>query len=244
MSKRKERCVIPLKTRVKTVSITVCGTAFATLLVVFANNFVVDGEFIVRGGSLNIQGAPAGTHILLDSKLKGEVRENGNLNIKRVKSGKHTLIATKNAYWPWVKEFQILQGETLNITPLIIPKEASATIVESVPEHLNFYTTSVENDSINIWSDGQAIYVRESSSTEPIVIFSADYIVRALALYPNRSDTLLVAAGDMVFALDIDQQLPRNFLPIYTSTAPTFAIDERNGNIFIKDSDSILKLEL
>lgn len=244
MKKQKERYIIPMKERIKDVSKIVAGIAGVFLLMLLASNFVIDGQFIVRGAVLNIQGAPTGTHILLDSKLAGEVNSNGSLIVKRIKPGQHTLIATKNAHWPWVKGLETQAGESINLIPLFIPQEIIGKIVEDAPATLNFANTRIQGLASNIWASGAAIYIQDDAATQPVAVFTADYPVRALALYPSRTDTLLVAAGDLIFALDIAQTEQRNFLPVYKSAQPTFAIDKESGTIFVKDGEQILQLIL
>jgi len=244
MNKRKSGYIIPLKTRVQKVALTIGGTALIFLMFTFANNFVVDGEFIIRSSTIEIQSAPTGTTVLIDSKLSGQILKDNSLKIKSIKPGKHTLIVTSNGYWPWVKEIHTKPGESIQITPLFISKEFIGKIVENedIPANLDFTNAKVETDLYNIWADGATILMRESTSTKPVAVFTADYPVRAIALYPNRTDTLIIAAGDLIFSLDIDKADPRNFLPIYKSTHPTFAISEENGTIFVQDEDKIFKL--
>lgn len=247
MTEKKIHYVIPFNKRVRTVSYVVVGTALAIGLFIFASDFVVEGSFIIRGGSVTVKSTAVGTQILIDSKIRGKVKEDGTLTIKRVSRGTHTFIATRAGDWPWIKEIVIKTGEEKLIIPLLIPQEVIGKIVENVPATLNFNNTQIKpNDqgtSSVIWAENTSIYVR-STSTKPIAIFTAEYPIRSLTLYPGRTDTLLIAAGKIVFALDIKKNKARNFLPIYKSTAPTFAIGSESGTIFIKDGENILELQL
>lgn len=246
VTKRKEKYVIPFGVRVRSVGSVVAGTIIAFGLLLFASNFVIDGKFIIRGGTVVVEDAPTGTQILVDSKLRGEVNKDGNMTIKRVARGKRILIATRGGHWPWVRNIDVQAGETAYITPLLIPQEAAAKIVESAPDAtpLPGRTTPIILQETALWADGNAIYSQLGVQQKPVAVFTADYPVRSLALYPNRTDTLLVAAGDMIFALDIEEGEARNFLPVYKSKQPSFAIDEESGTIFVKDDGKILELKL
>ncbi len=245
MTKHKGTYVIPLKKRARTVGSVVAGTGIAIALFIFASNFVVDGEFIIRGGTVVVEGAPQGTQVLIDSTLRGKVKEDGTLTIKKIARGEHTLIATKGGYWPWLRTLEVKSGEKIRIAPLLIPQEVIAKVVDSAPALLNFSNTRVQAESMNIWAEGAGIYMQATStSAEPIAVFTAEYPVRTLAIYPDRTDTLIVAAGDLIFALDIDSGDTRNFLPMYKGTAPEFAIDAERGTIFIKDEEKILELQI
>ncbi len=254
MIKKKIHYVIPLKKRAQTVGTVLGGTAVAIILFILASSFVVDGEFIIRGGKITINNVKTGAQILLDSKYKGTVNDKQNsFNIKRVKRGSHTLIVTKDTYWPWVHNVDVLAGQTLHITPLLIPQEVTSKIVDTAPSSppvparlspIVLKSTESKISDTAIWVDNNTIYTQRGIQQTPIAVFTAEYPVRSLALYPSRTDTLLVAAGSKIFALDIKASNTRNFLPIYTSAAPTFAIDEESGTIFIKDEEKILELQI
>ncbi len=246
MTKHKGTYVIPLKKRARTVGSVVAGTAVAIALFIFASNFVVDGEFIIRGGTVVVEGAPKGTQVLIDSTLRGEVKEDSTLVIKKIARGEHTLIATKSGHWPWLRTLEVTAGQKVQVTPLLIPQELAGKVVDSAPDTtpLPSRTAPITQQQIIIWADGNAIYSQLGAQQKPVAVFTSEYPVRSLALYPGRTDTLLVAAGDLIFALDIEAGDTRNFLPMYKSTAPEFAIDAERGTIFIKDGNQILELQL
>lgn len=82
------------------------------------------------------------------------------------------------------------------------------------------------------------------STTYLIAAFSSS-IIKNADFFPGRRDIIIVAAGNSVFALEIDERGGRVSQPIYKGKNPTFAVFPNEKKIYILDEGvlSVINLE-
>ena len=75
------------------------------------------------------------------------------------------------------------------------------------------------------------------------ILYSPLDTIRSVLPYPKRTDTLLVAFGKNIYALEIDPLNPRTFIPVLSGTSPSFA-RLKDDSIVVSDGSSVFRLSL
>lgn len=128
-------------------------------------------------------------------------------------------------------------------------------------------TTRISRRQVKIWLDParQTVYAQWLGSSDaapkyfclensenvdlaedcakPIVVFHSLAPVRTLEFYPLRSDAIILAADNGVYAYEIDNRAYQNFYPIFSGVAPDFRINAED-ELFVKDENKIIELDL
>ena len=203
--------------------------------------------------------APEGSVVFIDNVKYDTVREGKEkIAVKVKKSGEHSILVSKSDSWPWMDTVNF-QGEKESsaIRPIIISKDPQAKIIEKNSEEyakikksfLSKTGTKINpaidsTGKILMWKDNNSISIKRAEETENVAIFLSDYPINSLSFYPNRNDYIIVAAGDTIFALEINTKNPRNFIPIFQGAQPSFTIQDETDRMFIQDGSEILELTI
>ena len=147
----------------------------------------------------------------------------------KLKNGKHTIVISKEKYWPWIKEIEIKKESNSTVRPFFIPQNTSGLLIgEADPEYLQilslFEENLISNQALAILSDDNAVLKTS---------------ITAIDFYKNREDVVLISSGDGVFALEIDSENIQNFQPIYKGKSPVF-VKKDNSSIYILDNDNLM----
>ena len=68
--------------------------------------------------------------------------------------------------------------------------------------------------------------------------------IKAVDFYPKREDVVIFTLDNGIYAIEINKNGTQNFQPIYTGDNPSFAIDDQNSLIYIKDGDLVFGVNL
>lgn len=79
---------------------------------------------------------------------------------------------------------------------------------------------------------------------EKILIFKSKTKIKAFDFFPLRSDLIIFAAENGVFAMELDGRGGRMLQPIYKGKDPTFAIFPSQEYVFILDNGILSRIEL
>lgn len=232
---------------------------------------VVLGIFLMRDsifgesdkGNIVIKDAEAGSLIFLDNKERKRVnKDEAELKLKRIDSGFHSVLVSRDGYWPWLKDFELGIGENLILSPFLLPQNTNGLIIpaddEEYQEILNKIRTvkvpSFENKKLSadskvaIWVDKGTLYVEwlgqeserpdyfcnEFGCHSVLVSLGIGGEIRNVEFYKKRNDVFIVSFAEGVFAIEADPTDNQNFQPIFEGEAPQFILGD-DTSIYIKD---------
>ena len=177
-------------------------------------------------GNLQINTLDENLSIFIDNK-KETAEQAINPNFK-LKNGIHTVIISKEGYWPWIKNTDIAKKQTIEITPFFIPKNTSGFLIgEKDPEYTSILSLFQKNTLV------AEAYSRIANDTD------LKSKTEAIDFYKNRTDVVIIALANGVFALGIEDDNIQNLQPIYKGKNPVF-VKKDDNSIYILDDGNLL----
>jgi hypothetical protein len=82
-----------------------------------------------------------------------------------------------------------------------------------------------------------------SACLDPIIVFRSAVPIRTFDFYPLRSDAIILAIDNGVYAIEIDNRTYQNFYPLYRGIMPDFRVTE-DDELLVSDESTIISLEL
>jgi len=79
---------------------------------------------------------------------------------------------------------------------------------------------------------------------EKILVFKSKTKIRAFDFFPSRSDLIIFATDNGIFAIELDGRGGRNLQPIYKGKGPTFAVFPYQESVFVLDSGVLSRIDL
>lgn len=218
--------------------------------------YVLSGPYIVKGAIITVTNALPGSTIFINNKEEGVITgSNGILEINGVTPGTHTIIVAEESSWPWIREFQAAIAEEKVLAPLQLPQNASGSALE---EDSPFYAQAtqllsgyreptqsqpLEWEGARLWVVGTTVQAQRADDRYDVL--QSQYPIRSVAWYKDRNDVVLIAASNAIFAIDLEEQEPRNFQPIYRGVEPSFVVNPTNSNeLYVSDGGHILAVQL
>jgi len=136
-----------------------------------------------------------------------------------------------------VKEKEILNK-------LLLPKDSLTLTVDKNRNQKIFV-----DDSDNVWIEWLALnsplpyyFCNNQECTTPLLIIDSMYNIRNADFYPSRSDVLIVAVQNGIFAIEVDGRGGRLLQPIYKGSNPVFELDDKT--LYILDEKTLIKINL
>lgn len=210
-----------------------------------------------------------GAQLFLNGERVWEAEIAGDTLTLKVPAGLHEVATARERYSPWTKSVDVESGERVVVGPFNIPETTNGSVL---PKTAAEYTAATQllpaaakiptesspivsrDDRMEAFVRGQSLVARVKSGTPPqyfceasceteksIVTLAAE--VRGLAFLPGRSDVLLMAVQDGVFAIELDTRGIQNFQVLYRGIKPAFAVSPE-GLVYIKEGDSVFKVFL
>lgn len=183
-------------------------------------------------GTLQINTIGENINIFIDNEDRGLFDITKESKIIKISQGKHSIILSKENYWPWTTELDIKRKQILEIKPFFVPQNTSGFIIpETDPEYydiLSLFNTKTHID----W---------EKNKNTPEIILNFEEEIRSSDFYKNRDDVIIVAVLNGVFALEINSDSTPNFQPIYKGQQPTF-VKKDDKILYIKDINLLMEV--
>lgn len=223
---------------------------------------------LVRTGSISIEGAPA-ARIFIDEKRSGTVPADGVLRIPKVLPGARNVLVAEDGKWPWTKSVEVVEDETTAVHPFLVHSSPVARVLQNSDPQFAiaktaFAARALPSPVTPLSSPDKTVevYVRDTtlgavwrgaSSSTPRFFCPKDVCgpidvlrtqqggVRNVSFYGERSDVLIVAVTNGIFALDLDPTGTQNFQPLYLGTEPNFALHDHD-TMFIEDGVFTIEL--
>ncbi len=204
------------------------------------------GLTFVRVGTLTVINVPVGSTVYADQAPRGTIKSGSSLSVDLV-PGNHTIIVDAPLQEPWEKIVSIVSNESTAISPILIPKQpnpqklsgtdANTAVAsfsstklpsETAPLHMNCADVFVSNNRV-IAKPATTLectppeYLCTDGSCEPTIVYAPAALLRSVIPFPGRTDAVIVATGEWVYALALDPRNPQYFAPIIHGTAPIVA---------------------
>ena len=205
-----------------------------------------------------------------ESKRINEEKE--NISLKRLDIGFHSVLISRDGFWPWMKEVEIKARDNIILSPFFVFSNTTGFIVtESNPEYSNliarfdsvslpdFENKKVSPDrSVAIWVDGSTLFTEwlldeadrpeyfcnEFGCHNVLVSLGVGAPIRNVDFYKGRGDVFIVSFGNGVFALEADVKNNQNFQPIFEGSAPQFILADDNNFIYILDNNALRQVAI
>lgn len=190
----------------------------------------------INTGTIVVHSPAYNTRVFIDGHEAGTSQEASTTLRFSETAGKHSVIVSKEDFWPWTEDVTLERHGTMELYPFIIPKNVA---MESVPR------LSVSNDVTGINPEYAKILplfdsLAISEEVAPLAAATRIQEVAFADYAPGRTDVLLIAIPDGIYAIGIEKDDHPNFQPVYKGKNPLF-IKAADNTIYIKEGDSILR---
>ena len=209
-----------------------------------------------------------------NTKEKTTDSEKQSVILSALRPGAHTILISKEGYWPWKKDITILSGAKLKLNPFLVSKTVTGSAItgadpeyDSITEMIRKNTFSkdsklVSSDNlISISFEEGAIWAEWLGSKESIPyyfcsdttvkncddklkVLSSKDKIKNIDFYKDRSDLLLITIGESISVLEIDPKGTQNFQPIYKGKEPSFVKNPSSDSILVSDGVSLMEINL
>jgi len=223
-------------------------------------------------GDIIITHLPENSVIFLDNQENRRISSaQENIKLKRLSSGLHSVLISRDGYWPWFKEVEVEAGGSSALSPFFVFSSATGFIVsQEDPEYddiiasfdsivlPDFENKKVSKDeSTAVWVDEGTLFAEWLLDEESrpnhfcndldchnvIVPLNVGGVIKNVDFYKGRSDVFIVAFGNGVFAIEIDTNNNQNFQPIIEGTSPLFVPFDENS-IYTFDNDLLRQIAI
>jgi len=178
-------------------------------------------------GILQIESLDENLIIFIDNQRK-TAQQDINPQFK-LKNGQHTIVVSKDKFWPWIKEIEIKKETDIKIKPFFVPQNTSGLLIgKEDPE----YSQIISLFQKNLISDDAYSNISSTNSTLKTSITAIDF-------YKNRQDVVIISAGDGIYALEIGNEDIQNFQPIYKGINPVF-VKKDSSSLYVLDNDNLM----
>lgn len=185
-------------------------------------------------GTLVIDSPVYGAQVFVDEHPAGTLHEPPDSLHLSEAPGKHNIIVSKEGYWPWSESVEVKKHETVELHPFIVPQNIG---LESMSRTV-FSTESKDSD----YARALVLFKEQTISDEirPLVEATRIQGVTYADYAPGRTDVILLATKDGIYAVGVEKSDHPNFQPVYKSRNPSFA-KAKDGTLYIKDDDTIFR---
>ncbi|GEM_PF-2785762 len=167
--------------------------------------------------------------------------------------GEHSVIVSREGYFPWTKNFTIPSGEVVTLSPFFISQNISGMLINKQdPEYLQIKNDIIRSKLptqdkpiistdklVSLWVEDNAIMVKKDGAIQKVI--QSDTIVRNVAFYKDRSDTVLFSTTNSVYVIEIDKNGVQNVMPIYRGQTPLF-IKADSNSVYVLDGEILMQV--
>jgi len=223
-------------------------------IVGFKNGYRFQENFMVgKMGVMSLEIPLAQTNIFIDDSKKVTTSKEGELVEISLSPREHTVIVSRDGYFPWKKDFVMGSGGNIKFSPVFVSSSPSGVIItKNDPEFWkirNKIITNIlptketprvsEDGSAKLWIEDNAVIVEVASTTKTVI--QPDPVIRNLYFYKGRSDVVIFSVSSAIYAIEVNKEGTQNFLPIYKGINPSFIGDDLN-NIYVLDGETLMQV--
>jgi hypothetical protein len=187
-------------------------------------------------GNISLTAPLYGTELVVDEQVAGVSKNAGEKLSYSFPEGKHTVIVARGGFLPWTKDITVKAKETTELHPFLVRQDIKPTEIAQNVYDGGTITINTE------YSDALSLFDTASTKPELSSLIAETKIkdVRSADYYPGRTDVLLIAAQNGVFAVETGSTTPRNFEPVYQGKEPTFVLS--GGSIIVKEGTTLYRI--
>jgi hypothetical protein len=221
-----------------------------------------------RTGSISVV-ASAGSSVFIDNRKMDISGDGSEAAVAKVIPGVRTVLVSKEGHWPWTKKVILESRGAVELHSFTVPSSPNARVIDKSEAEYKSAVTAVashplptsdkplisEDKTIEVYIEDNNVRARWIGNEEdrpslfcegpcgPIDVLRPEKSdVRDIAFFGSRSDVIIVAVTNGVFAIDLNPIGTQNFQPMYLGTEPTFApVDTKT--LYIKDTSYYIHLE-
>lgn len=231
----------------------------------------LSGATLVHVGSIDIAVHESGSSVFIDSELKTVTTAAEEKDLfKNIDPDMHTVIVSKDGFWPWKKDIEVGQNETEEISSFELPQSPAVTeVAKASDEYTRGIVIALDNvlptidhkkisadGTVGIWVEGSTLYAEWLSkaavpdffcsgncSQGGIVanVLEVSQPIKNVAFFKSRNDVILFSNSTGINAIEIDKRGTQNFQPLFTGAAPEFDAADDN-TIYARSSNSLFKI--
>ena len=232
-------------------------------------------NFISSPGEVELSVPFSGAIVYLDNvKEKTTDSEGQKINLSALRPGVHTILISKEGFWPWKKDITILSGAKIKLNSFLVSKTVTGSAITGAdPEYesiLDMVRKNVFSEDKKLMSSDNLIKISLENNTifaewlqtkesipyyfcsesdlgnceNKLKILSPKDKIINIDFYKGNSDLLLIAMGESISVLELNPKGTQNFQPIYKGKEPSFVKNPSSNSIFVSDGNSLMEINL
>jgi len=180
-----------------------------------------------QDGTLQIQSLDENLIIFIDNQRELAQQDiNPSFDLRE---GEHTIVVSKDRFWPWIKDVNIKKHTTSKVQPFFIPQNTSGLLIGEIDSE---YTRIISLFQKDLTATSTLANIPDENLSFKESITAIDY-------YKNRQDVVIISSGDGVYALEIISDNIQNFQPIYRGKNPVF-VKKDSSSIYVLDDNNLM----
>lgn len=204
-------------------------------------------------GTVYISAPLVSTSVFINkSKKIMTTKDNETIEVK-LSPKKHTIIVSRDSYFPWKKDLEIKSNSKTDLKPLLVSQNPSGNIIGTLdPEYWSIISQIRNNiaptedrplkssdDKVLVWVNDGTIFAKiENVETEVINVVTR---VKNVSFYKNRTDAIIFSTTVGVYVVELSKDGGQNFMPIYKGQDPYFASDNPDY-IYVQDANILMQV--
>lgn len=225
------------------------------------------GLTVLKNGTLALIEVPSGTQVFTDLSRQHTVSSTGELRIG-LTPGAHTIIVDAEGFQPWNELFMIESTELTTLSPILVPVNVRATKLEGAEkiaaDRLIRSTLLPSKKSPLVVANGCAVVyassnkiIAEATSTPassctppaflcetgfcaPTFVYVPAETLRSITSFPGREDALVIAAGGLIYVIELDPREPQFFAPLFKGKSASVTTWSENSVVGTDGSDTFV----
>lgn len=232
-------------------------TLFITIVVIImlALGFRLQPTMTVsKNGTLEVTFPLASTTLYVDNKKVDTVGTEGETVTTSLSVKTHSVIVARAGYLPWAKDVAIRPNETTVIKPIFVTQNATGQIITKNDKDYWTLRNQIQSavlptetnpkiqNGVALWLTGNTVYVKENDNVKTII--TPLDTIRSLDFYKDRTDVIVFASDNGVYALEAVSDAANNkanYLPVYTGTKPIFLKTDPSF-LYVLDGENLLQV--
>lgn len=212
-----------------------------------------DALLLGKSGTLTIDLPLVQTNVFIDEVKKLTTSKDNEKVEFKLSPKKHSVIISREGYYPWTKEVTIPNNGIVNLSPIFITINTSGQIItKNDPDYIGLRRTVIANPlptkttpiiskdgTAQLWTNDNAILVTVASTTYNVI--QPDTVIRSVHFYRDRADVVIMATSNAIYAIEISKEGKQNFMPIYKGSSPTF-YKNNPGFVYVWDNGTLMEV--
>ncbi len=216
---------------------------------------ITDNFGVGKLGSLALVLPYADTSVYIDSSSKTTATKNNEELTFKLSPNNHTIIISKDGYFPWKKDVTIPSSGEVTFSPVFVPTSTNGEIITKDDKNYTEIKQKVtsndlptrqdplysKDQSTFMWVEDNAIVTQSGSHTERVI--QPDTIIRNADFYKDRNDIVMFSIENAIYLIEASKEGGQNFMPIYRGQDPTFVKADDNS-IYVFDNNILMQITI